>query len=135
MDEHSLRQLLTQSPLLSQVKVLAKNEFDHQIPGMYIVNNQVRGHVGQHWLAFFVTDKTIELFDSYGKPPCTYGFSSNFVHSLKCIQSSSSLICWAYCIYYLLKRSSGISMQNIVSVFSYYDLDYNDDFVLTSLQW
>ena len=36
-------------------------------PGVYIVNTDC--HKGRHWVAFYVTEDTLEFFDSYGRHP------------------------------------------------------------------
>lgn len=131
MDEHSLRAILSRCPSLKHVKVLAKNEFKNQL-GLYIVNNQPKGCRGQHWLAVSVSETSAEFFDSFGLPPSHYGFSDNYSYSLKCLQSKTSFLCWAYCIYYLKKHVNGVDLDTIVSMLSD-DVHDNESFVLKSV--
>lgn len=118
MDEHTLAFIIQRTPLLRNVKVVARNEFLHQ-PGLYIVNNEPRGKVGEHWIALKVDHRGIrELFDSVGRPPSHYNFNNLITHSTKCVQSRKNNLCGAYCIYYLKKSLYGMSLNAIIDTFS-----------------
>jgi len=89
-----------------------------------VVNTDTQDKPGRHWLALFVRDKnTLEFFDSYGLPPASYGqhledYAKRFSRLMRnCIQlqSLTSNVCGPYCIYFLVKRCQGQSMQYIVS--------------------
>ena len=43
-----------------------------EFPGSYVVNTDETGQPGQHWVAFYTVDDTIECFDSFGKDPGVY---------------------------------------------------------------
>ena len=88
-----------------------------------VANTEGHMDVGSHWIAMFVHHpQTLEFFDSYGLPPSAYGqdienFARQFTY-VKCnkkqLQSLTSNVCGHYCIYYLVKRCQGQSMDCIV---------------------
>ena len=43
-----------------------------EFPGSYVVNTDGTGQSGQHWVAFYTVDDTMECFDSFGKNPSVY---------------------------------------------------------------
>ena len=93
-------------------------------PGTFIVNNQPTGYKGEHWLAVTTGGDVNEFFDSLGHKPEFYSLAlADFLTtrckwSPKTIQSNTSNLCWAYCIYYCLKHFAGIEFDSIVNSFS-----------------
>ena len=99
-----------------------------QYPCGFIANTDPKGQPGKHWVAFyFRSPQQGEFFDSYGHPPQFY--SDDFVVFLnehcqewivneKELQSLNSRFCGHYCIYYLMHRARGVSMETIVNRFS-----------------
>lgn len=94
-------------------------------PGFYIANTDPHFKAGEHWVAFYIPSnpKTspMEYWDSYGfKPPeiLTYFLNPIYMRNTKFIQHPFSSTCGQYCIYYILKRYTGLSMEEIVSFFS-----------------
>ena len=94
-------------------------------PGFYVANTDPHFKAGEHWVAFYIpSDTTIspmEYWDSYGlKPPKIFMSFLNptYLRNTKFIQHPLSSTCGQYCIYYILKRYTGHSMEEIVSVFS-----------------
>ena len=97
-------------------------------PCGFIVNTDPKEKSGQHWLAFyFVSPQEGEFFDSYGHPPQFY--NHRFVSFLnenvqewtlnhKHLQSDFTAVCGQYCIFFLLHRAQGVSMNSIVNLFS-----------------
>ena len=43
-----------------------------EFPGAYVVNTDESNQPGQHWVAFFTINDTIECFDSFGSNPGEY---------------------------------------------------------------
>lgn len=108
-------------------------------PYGFIVNTHPYHLPGEHWLAFFV-DKhgTLESFDSYGNIPSAYSerfdrLMAKFTRleiNRKRLQSSNSNVCGQYCLFYLMCRSRGYSMADILTMFNHTWED-NDQFVYT----
>ena len=108
----------------------------HSYPCGYIVNTDPISKPGKHWVAFyFQSSHEGEFFDSYGRAPVNY--SRQFVNFLnrnssawnsnhKELQSLFSTVCGEYCIFYLMHRSRGVSMNTIVNLFSS-DKHLNDE--------
>ncbi|KAF0151264.1 MAG: hypothetical protein FD188_3457 [Ignavibacteria bacterium] len=89
-------------------------------PCCYIVNTDVSGGRGKHWVAFFhLSSRSIEFFDSFGRTPASLGFHlpyiQRIVHNPVQIQSNDSNVCGQHCIYYLIQRSHGHSLKGIIA--------------------
>lgn len=127
MDSQQIHSILSRDPhtLAIYKGVFASN----QIPVLYeksilIVNVDDSSSPGSHWLTFHIENKDkIQLFDSYGQSPEFYGgnilkYTSMFPiveWNTVMLQSPTSNVCGAYCIYFAIKRSQGNSMQTIIS--------------------
>lgn len=113
-------------------------------PSAYVFNTDPRGQPGEHWIAIYLTfDQKGEYFDSYGLPPLQHQFLSFLKkHSLTwayndiTVQSLTSDVCGEYCIFYLLQRCRGHSLNTIVNMFSRTHTEDNDflvsDYILNS---
>lgn len=122
------------------VGVFASNEIPY-VKGQsaIIVNTDTHDKEGSHWLAMYIQDEhTLDFFDSYGFPPSTYGpYIESYVHQFKHVkmnkkpfQSLSSNVCGQYCMYFLLKRCQGLSMDYILYLFN---RNKNNDFIMYQL--
>ena len=105
--------------------------------GFYIVNSDDSSGPGKHWLAigWFKHGQSTEFFDSLAKEPQSY--HTNIENFLLCkekpykyskmrIQSSVSIKCGEFCIFYAYHRCKGYSFEQILSVFSSTNLLLND---------
>jgi hypothetical protein len=97
---------------------------DTRFPACPIVNSDPSSKPGTHWLAVLYTDEShCEFFDTFAFPPSFYGLSKLFRNIISPmfvdspIQSSDSHLCGHYCIYFLFKRSCGLSMYSILRFF------------------
>ena len=82
-------------------------------PGLYIVNTATEGP-GLHWVAMYVTETTVDFFDSFGRAPEylrngtmfmeAIGSKTLLVHS-KCLQQTTSKVCGVYCLAFLYVRA------------------------------
>ena len=94
-------------------------------PGFYVANTDPHFKAGEHWVAFYIpidmTRNPMEYWDSYGlKPPEIFVpfLNPTYLRNTKFIQHPLSSTCGQYCIYYILMRYNGHSMEKIVSIFS-----------------
>jgi hypothetical protein len=94
-------------------------------PCAFVINTDVASEPGHHWVACYVASpkSVVEFFDSYGNLPAAYpnlrvtAMSRRIRRwSTVSFQSSRSLVCGHYCVFYLCRRSSGWSSSYIRNV-------------------
>ena len=100
------------------------------------MNSDPSSRKGQHWLAIYLDEnKTGFFFDSYGNSPLSFDqafvnfFSRNVVkfhYNSKKLQNDHSTVCGEFCLYFLILKARGHSMQYIVNALSF---DFNDQYV------
>ena len=96
-------------------------------PKGYIANTSSHDERGSHWVALYINKSNeLEFFDSFGYPPQFYSTSlMNFCRKLnfpvrannKRLQDEGSMVCGHYCLYFLLMRCRGLSMEEITTTF------------------
>lgn len=97
----------------------------------FVVNFDPSHEPGSHWVAMIVNAKPpSEYFDSYGlPPPRNLSFDkilkNGYIFNTVQLQSPFTAVCGQYCIHYLLQRSRGFQMKEIVGDFTN-DLVIND---------
>ena len=97
-----------------------------EYPGSYIVNTDPNTSPGEHWVAmFFNNPRSAQFFDSYGLLPIVYGLtdfldshSSSWTCNSKTLQSLISEVCGHYTVYYILFRSRGCCLSEMLTHFS-----------------
>jgi len=105
----------------------------HSLPAALVINLDDSTEPGSHWVAIYIeTKSSCEYFDSYGREPeeklRTYmnKYASKIKFNKKCIQQPLTATCGQFCIYYLIWRSRGVPLKNIVNSL---DKSYADEFV------
>ena len=100
--------------------------------GTCVINTSPSTEKTGHWVAMFITDTTAEYFDSYGREPLTKlkrrWRNKSWITNPVPLQSPLSAVCGHYCIYFLMHKARGFSMDSIVMDFVS-DVDYNDEMV------
>jgi hypothetical protein len=92
----------------------------HLKEGIYIVNTDCG--TGRHWVALYVTDKSVEFFDSFGQHPKYIQNGVMFMKAIqhygkpliihsKRLQHYSSKVCGVYCLAYVLMRAKDCLSQ------------------------
>ena len=137
MNTLQLGRILKEDPYTSSwfKGVFAKDQIPQPtIPGVYMFNTDPSHKPGEHWLAVYVGWDGAEYFDSYGRPP-PKGIFAKFmtkcgpsIHNPVWLQGPWTAVCGQYCLYYLLHRCRGYSMDTIVHQFGS-NLEENDRFV------
>lgn len=91
-------------------------------PYSAVVNTDDSSGAGIHWVCIHVPNAdTIEYFDSYAMEPPSGDISnylSKFTYVVKNTQQLQHLLsstCGHYCVYFLIRRSSGASFHAIVN--------------------
>ena len=106
-------------------------------PCCYIANTAHSNSEGVHWVCFFFdNDSPPEFFDSYGRPPqeeFKHFLGPEFLYSDKFVQHPLTSVCGQYCIFYILKRSEGMTMERILALFKS-DHMYNDVLVNLTIE-
>ena len=108
------------------------------LPACYVVNTDNSRGPGEHWVAFFIdSDMSADYFDSYGIHPVKKTLNwlrdrTICVHyNTLWLQSPASMVCWAYCLYFLHKRSNNVALENALSIFKEHNFRNNDKLVLS----
>lgn len=111
--------------------VFASDQLPYRVadyPSAYIANVDPSELPGSHWVAMYFNEEgKAEFWDSYGQAPELYSKhftdfldrnSYYMIRNRTVLQSLDSSVCGEYCIYYLIHRCRGFSMQTIVNRFS-----------------
>lgn len=95
-------------------------------PSLVVCNTAYHKSPGEHWVGFFLNDKDVEFFDSYGCPPSNTYFAK-FIeinggdgtkYNTHCLQGLGATTCGKYVLTYLLCRVMGISLAMYLEEFS-----------------
>ena len=104
-------------------------------PAALIVNTDPKNKRGRHWVAFYVDHEgKADYMDSFGLPPfpeaknCLDATCLEWQYSNKQLQSSLTVTCGQYCVYFLNQRCRGVPFQRILNMFTD-DYERNDMFV------
>lgn len=91
----------------------------HSRPRLFIVNTDVSGLPGTHWVLFyFPLNGTVEFFDPAGQAPEKYQArfkaililnGPSYVHNVSRFQPPGSTLCGEYCLYFAKIRCRGFS--------------------------
>ena len=108
-----------------------------KVPLATVVNTDEDMKPGTHWIAMYLPAKgqPIEYFDSYGgepKNPYIIKFlesKDSFKYNSRRVQHLFSTTCGQHCIYFLTKRASGTSYNDIMNTYSHTNYGQNDSMV------
>jgi hypothetical protein len=98
-----------------------------RLPESYIVNCSPSSDGGSHWVAFYQeSESQLEVFDSFGNPLDYYNKqllkdlpeSVVLLQQAQRLQQHSSTVCGQYCLFFILKRSLGISYKELIHLFT-----------------
>ena len=96
-----------------------------QLPASYIINEDPATKSGSHWVALYIDkNKHVEYFDSYGKLPIKpietflrrLSREPNTYNS-KQLQSFETQTCGPFCIFYLLQREQGFTLEKMIQMY------------------
>lgn len=131
------------SKLKESVKgVFASNQLPPRVftyPSAYIINTHPSYMPGEHWICIWFDNNTDgDFFYSFGNTPLSFDDDiayflfdncSNYVYNNRAIQQYKSSTCGYYVLFYLLMKSRGQRMEDIISIFGG-DKQTNDYFVV-----
>ena len=103
--------------------------------GAYVVNIDEYSDIGTHWIAFYVNNKTVIYFGSFGiehisKEVKKLVNNKNILVSIFRIQAYDSVICGYFCIGFIDYMFMGKSLTNYTNLFSPNNFKRNDDIIL-----
>lgn len=143
MESQQLLQILRADPYTSGIQhgVLPWNDFPRRIPHgpvAYILNTDPCDRPGQHWVALYTDGNHFgDYFDSYGRPPFRQEIAAwldrrtdQWEWNHQPLQSKDTTVCGQYCLYYLLQRARGHSMNFIVQTFKPSYTTYDNDLLV-----
>lgn len=126
------------------VRVVCADElsaFVKNRPQSFVVNTDRCGKPGRHWTAFHFPPKgPAEFFDSLGQTPDHYDVrfrkvlianGPSYLHLVDRVQAWDSDVCGHFCVYFLLQRYRGRTMEAICGDFFKRRYHYNDALVRT----
>ena len=106
------------------------------LPAALIMNTDTSTQPGEHWVAVYINEDGIgEYFDSFGLKPlfreiveyldnnCKEWYYNNVT-----IQGLTSITCGQYCVLFVYLRSIGISLCQIINLFTT-DYKINDEII------
>ncbi len=143
MNTSQLTYIMKNSPVTSKafVGVFAADQLPSvarlQLPAAYIINTEPGGASGEHWLGIFQeTMDTMEFFDSFGRPLTEFHRNSqdfcagySILSQNQKLQSPLSTACGQFVSYFIWKRCSGLSFNQVMAKF-YVDPHDNDEMVV-----
>lgn len=106
-------------------------------PAVIILNTDTSDGPGQHWCTVIFDGSDIcEFFDPLGLSPEHYGLhkpimkrAEGILFNTVAVQHPLSLTCGHHCIFYVLKRSRGLSHSDVLQLYDYDNLRKNDSMV------
>ena len=103
--------------------IYARDELPYKVkyPSFFIFNTDNRSEPGEHWLAIFIDEnKNAEFFDSYGNHPRYFRLEKyldkigrSWTYNDKIIQDYFSQLCGHYCIYFIIQKLKGKTLEEI----------------------
>lgn len=130
MNTSQLRRILQTDVMASDLYrgIYAMDTLPDCTPGYYIINTDDQDEPGEHWLAVFNDHGHIEYFDSFGRPPLDKRLETFLGKTYKYndipLQLLFSNACGFYCVYYILHRCRGYSMEEIIHILKRSDGDF-----------
>ena len=96
--------------------------------GAFVINTDNHDEPGEHWLVVYNDNGYVEYFDSFGRPPLDKRLKSFLGNDYKYNKTELQLLfsnaCGFYCVYYILHRVRGYSMDEIINVLKRSDGDF-----------
>jgi hypothetical protein len=109
-------------------------------PALYVFNTGLTSSKGEHWCAAFFDNEKAEFFDPFGMSPMKYGFENLIskrrplptLHEYNpvCVQDPLSILCGHHCLFYAFHKCRGLSLSDILALYTPDDLTKNDDIAL-----
>ena len=96
--------------------------------GSYVINLDDHDEPGSHWVAVWCDNEKVEYMDPFGLPPlddrCLLFLGGNVRYNTVKMQLLLSNACGFYCVYFVIKRASGLAANSIIETLRRTDSDY-----------
>ena len=111
------------------------NLLDKIKDGAYVINLGEYSHIGTHWIALYVNNKTATCFDSFGiehipKEIKNFTNNKNIIANIYKIQNYDLIMCGYFCIGFINYMFMGKSLTDYTNLFSPNNFKKNDDVIL-----
>ena len=111
------------------------NLLDKIKDGAYVINHDEYFHIGTHWIALYVNNKTVTYFDSFGiehisKEVKKIVKNKNITANIFRIQAYDSVMCGYFCILFIKDMIMGKSLTDYTNPISPNNFKKNDDIIL-----
>lgn len=123
--------------------VFAANELSEiRNNGFYILNTDVIGQKGKHWIAMFINSELCEFFDSAGNHPSFYHKNWHkfllqktgaYVYNDLPFQKHNTQVCGEYCVLYIILRQHKVLFYDLISYLESVDMDRSIKKILNSM--
>ena len=103
--------------------------------GAYVINLDEYSDIGIHWIAFYVNNKTVTYFDSFGvehisKELKKFINNKNILTNTFKIQAYDSVMYGYFCIGFIDFMLKGKELTDFTNLFSPSDFRKNDEIIL-----
>ena len=103
--------------------------------GAYVINLDEYHDIETHWVALYVSNKTITYFDSFGvehipREIMKFIARKKIITNIYRIQAYDSIMCSYFCIGFINFMFNGKSLTDYTNLFSPNNLKKNDDIIL-----
>ena len=111
------------------------NLLDKIKDGAYVINLGEYSHIGTHWIALYVNNKTATCFDSFGiehipKEIKNFTNNKNIIANIYKIQNYDLIMCGYFCIGFINYMFMRKSLTDYTNLFSPNNFKKNDDVIL-----
>ena len=91
--------------------------------GAYVINFDEYHNIGTHWVGFYVNNKTVTYFDSFGvehisKEIMKFIDNKNIITNIFRIQAYDSIMCDYFCIGFINFMFDGNTLTDFTNLFS-----------------
>ena len=103
--------------------------------GAYVINLDEYHDIGTHWVAWYVNNKIVTYFDSFGVEPIAkeimkFITRKKIIANIYRIQAYDSIMCGYFCIGFINFMFNGKSLKDYTDLFSPNGFKNNDDIIL-----
>ena len=117
------------------IGVYSRDNLPDKKDGVYVINLDEYSDIGIHWIALYVSNKTVTYFDSFGiehipkQVKISIG-NRNIISNIYRIQNYDSIMCGYFCIGFIDYMFKGNSLTDYTNLFSPNNFKKNDDIIL-----
>ena len=134
---HPLTNFEIQEYYQNEPRVFSRDNLPNSIKsGAYVINLDEYLDIGTHWVALYVSNKTIIYFDSFGVEHIPkeiikfIGNNKKIITNIYRIQAYNSIMCGYFCIGFINFMFDGNSLTDYTNLFSPNHFKKNDDIIL-----